>query len=228
MKAVILAAGEGGRMQPLTLKTPKPMLKIHGKPLLEYLLESLPKEIDEIIVVVGYLGDQIKKHFGGDFQGKKIRYVEQKEKLGTWKALELCKSLLGKGNFLLLYADDLHSPLSLQRCIKRGSMCVLLEKAPNPERFGVVILNPDKSVKEIEEKPKHPKSNLISCGPYVLNEKIFDYPPEKHENGEYYIPESVSQMAKDYKVYGVESDWWLPIGYPEDLKSAEEFLKEKP
>ncbi len=77
MQAVILAAGRGTRMGALTEHTPKPMLLVNGRPVLEYIFDSLPEEIDEVIIVVGYLGSVIQKHFGGFYKGKKILYVEQ-------------------------------------------------------------------------------------------------------------------------------------------------------
>jgi len=225
MQCVILAAGEGIRMRPLTLTAPKPMLKLNGKPILEYIFESLPDEITEVILVIGYLGDKIKGYFGDEFCGKKIKYVFQKEKSGTYKALELCKEYLDDDSFLMLYADDLHSPLNFKRCIDKKPLCVLLHnQANNPERFGVVLLNEDKTIKAIEEKPDKPKSNLVSCGPVCLDKRIFSYPPKPASNREYYLPESVSKLAKVFKINTAETDWWIPIGYPEDLKRAEEFL----
>src|SRR3989344_539802 len=94
MKAIILAAGEGIRMRPLTNNTPKPMLLLKGKPLLEHIIESLPKQVNEIILVVGYLHHQIHNHFHHFFEGFKIDYVIQSEKTGTYDALKLCSHLL--------------------------------------------------------------------------------------------------------------------------------------
>jgi len=225
MQCVILAAGEGVRMRPLTLNTPKPLLKVAGKTLLDYLLNGLPKEITELIIVIGYLGDKIKNYLGEEFLGKKVIYVHQRQKLGTFDALEHCESYLNKGNFLMLYADDFHSPLNFKRLLKTGGLGVLLAEVPNPERFGVAVMNPDGTIKEIEEKPKNPKSNLVSCGPAVLNRKILNFPPPKHHTGEYFLPDSINLMIKAGSTfYGVKSDWWIPIGYPEDLKKAEKFL----
>src|SRR3989344_8985294 len=110
MKAIILAAGEGKRMRPLTLTKPKPMLEVLDKPLLHWIIDSLPEEITEIILVIGYKGDQIKKYFGNSFGGRKITYIEQKEQLGTAHALKLVKPILKNGErFIFMYADDLHS-----------------------------------------------------------------------------------------------------------------------
>ena len=109
MKCIILAAGEGTRMKPLTNEIPKPMLKISGKPILEHILDSLPDNIDEVILVVGYLKEKIVNYFGDEFGKFKIKYVFQEGKLGTYRALELCKDLIiNDERFLMMYADDLH------------------------------------------------------------------------------------------------------------------------
>lgn len=228
MKCIILAAGEGTRMRPLTLKTPKPLLEVLGKPLIEYHFGSLPPEIHEVAVVIGYLGEQIQEHLGKEFRGKKISYILQKEYLGTFHAVELAKNFVGDQDFLVIYADDLVSPKSIKECIKKGSLCMLLSPVDRPERFGIVVLNPDGTVKELEEKPKNPKSNLANCGPCVLNKKIFDFPPPPSHKNEYFLTDSIALMMKaGHRIKSVIADWWMPIGYPEDLKKAEEFLFKK-
>ena len=119
MKAVILAAGEGVRMRPLTLKKPKPLLELAGKSLLHHIWELLPNKINEVILVVGYKARMIKKYLGKSFLGKKIVYVHQKTKKGTADALFLAKPYLNpKEKFLLLYADDLHDKKVLKDACK--------------------------------------------------------------------------------------------------------------
>lgn len=224
MQAVILAAGEGIRMRPLTLNTPKPLLPVLGQPLLSWTIKSFPKEIDEIIIVIGYLGDKIKDFFGSEFDGRSIKYVVQKQKLGTYDALKTARGLIKDDLFLTIYADDFFDTLSYERLIAKEAPAILVKEVADPKRFGVVTLNPDGSIKEIVEKPAKPESNLANCGPSVLNKRIFDYPPDKGKGGEYYLSESVSKLAKENKVYAVVAFKWLPIGFPEDLGKAEEFL----
>lgn len=214
-------------MRPLTLTTPKPMLEVLGKPLLAHTIDSLPKEVTEIIIVVGYLKDQIKNYFGSEWKGRKITYVEQPQKLGTYNALELCKPFIHNGRFLVLYADDLFSPSTYEALVNGKGMLVTVAEVSNPERFGVITLNPDDTIKEIEEKPKHPKTNLANAGPTVVTSAIFNYPPPKHPTGEYFFSEAVSILARHEPVHVVRAEWWLIIGYPEDLKKAETFLKQK-
>ncbi len=225
MQCVILAAGEGVRMRPLPLDPPKPMLTILGKPLLEYTIDSLPKEVDDIIIVEGYLGEKIQEYFGGKWKGRRIRYTHQPEKLGTYHALEMAKPLLKDGLFLMLYADDLFGPETYRRLVEKRSMALVVMEVVNPERFGVVTLRPDGTVLEIVEKPEHPTTNLANCGPTALTRAIFDYPPGKSSKGEHFLTEAVAKMAATHPVYTVKPDWWIPIGYPEDLEKAERFLK---
>src|SRR3989344_5644423 len=92
MQTVILAAGKGIRLRPVTLKVPKPLVLLNDRPILEHILNELPKKVDEVILVIGYLGDKVKKHFGNNFLGKKIKYVIQEEQLGTFHALKQAKN----------------------------------------------------------------------------------------------------------------------------------------
>jgi bifunctional UDP-N-acetylglucosamine pyrophosphorylase/glucosamine-1-phosphate N-acetyltransferase len=225
MQCVILAAGEGVRMRPLTLTTPKPMLKVLGKTLLEHTIDSLPAEVDELIIVVGYLGDQIREYFKHSYGGRRITYVHQPKKLGTYDALAMAEPFLKEGFFLVLYADDLFGPITYQRLVDAKSFAIVVQEVPNPERFGVVTLRPDGTVKEIEEKPEYPKSNLANCGPTALSKEIFKHPAPLHAKGEYFLTDSVAELALHHPVKVVRADWWMPIGYPEDLAKAEEFLK---
>ena len=223
MKALIFAAGEGKRMQPYTFEKPKPMIELLGKPLLHHLFDSLPDSIDEVILVVGYKAEQIKDYFGVVFNGRRIHYVQQDRATGTAHALFLARPYLTRGeNFLALYADDLHDKKAMEKSLTYDRS-LLVKYEEKPEKFGVVSIDKDKKVLELEEKPEKPKSNLVSIGVYVLDEKIFQYQPQMHK-GEYYMATMIGDMLKDHPIYAVESDFWIPIGYPEDLKKAEEIL----
>lgn len=223
MKCVILAAGEGIRMRPLTIENPKPLLKVAGKSLLEHTFSVLPQEVDEVILVVGYLGEKIRNFCGDNFYGRPVTYVWQAEKLGTGYALRLCKPNLGKGRFLLLYADDLHGSLGIRDCL-RHERSLLISEHQNPKKFGVVTLNPDGSVKQIIEKPDDPPTNLVSTGAMVLDQSIFDYESDPHPNGEHYLTSMFDKMLKDHKVMAARAERWFPIATPEDLLAAEKFI----
>ena len=214
-------------MRPLTLKTTKPMIKICGRPLLEHIIGALPSIVDELILVVGYLQDQIRHYFKESFGRFKITYIIQKEKLGTYHALKLCKRFLGPGErFFLIYADDLHGSRALEKCAQSEGLCSVIDENETPSKFGVVELNDDNSIKSIEEKPADPKTNLVLTGAQLLTKGVLNFPARRHPNGEYYLTDSLAQMiAAGHKIYTVKTDFWLPIGYPEDIKKAEELLQ---
>jgi NDP-sugar pyrophosphorylase family protein len=227
MKAIILAAGEGIRMRPLTEDTPKPMLKIQNKPILEHILDSLPPKIDQVVLVVGYLHQQIQDYFGDRYKNLKIDYVIQTEKLGTYNALELCRDFIDDDEkFIVTYADDLHGADNLKRCSEAENCAILVLEAEDPRKFGVVEVDDEGFVKSIEEKPENPKSNLVSTGVLVLDKNVFKYPAREHSNGEHYLTDSIAQMIDaGHKFRAIRSNFWLPIGYPEDLEKAEKILK---
>lgn len=227
MKAIILAAGEGVRMKPLTDDTPKPMLLLNGKPILEHILSSLPNKVDRVILVVGYLNQQIHDYFGHHYRHLKIDYVIQPEKLGTYRALELCKDMINdEDKFIVTYADDLHGAENFKNCSESENCAILVLKADDPRKFGVVEVNSQDMVIGIEEKPENPKSNLVSTGVLMLDKDIFNYPARRHTNGEYYLTDSIAQMIEaGYRFQAIRSNFWLPIGYPEDLERAENILK---
>jgi NDP-sugar pyrophosphorylase family protein len=223
MQCVILAAGAGKRMHPLTITRPKPLVEVAGKPLLDHIVSALPKVIDELIFVVGYRQEDLRAHIGDNFYGRPVRYAVQKEPLGTAYALLCAKDLL-KGRFLVMLADDLHDAPSLARLVKHG-MAVSVAESEHPERFGVVTLNENGTVREMIEKPSVPASNLVSTGVLVLDEHIFDYTAEPAANGERFLSNMVAQLARDYPVVAERQDFWLPIGYPEDIAHAEACLR---
>lgn len=103
----------------------------------------------------------------------------------------------------------------------------MVKEVPDPRRFGVIVADDRGKVLDLIEKPISPPSNLASTGVKVLDSKIFNYPAKQHPNGEYYITDSLSQMVRDYEMYAVKCDFWLPIGYPEDIPKAEEALRAK-
>ncbi len=216
-------------MRPLTENTPKPLLKVAGKTILEQIISRLPEEISELILVVGYLGQQIVDFCGDEFLGRKVKYVWQEKKLGTFHALKLCQYLFEPSErFLMLFADDIHGAEGIAECVKY-ERALVVEETDEPWKFGIVQLGEDMSITDIVEKPeKNPPSNLASTGVLLLDTKIFDYEAEQHPNGEYYLTSALSKMLKSgHKVYAVKSTLWLPVGYPEDIKKAEERLKEE-
>lgn len=227
MKAVILAGGEGVRMRPLTLTKPKSLVEVLGKSLLHHIWEALPRRVDEVLLVIAEnsKGKMIQNAFGPSFGGKRITYVVQEKPLGTGHALSLCRSRLGADErFLFLLGDDLHGRRPLAEMI-RHPLAILVHHHPHPHRFGVVEVGPDGRVASFEEKPAAPKSNLVSPGVFVLDQRVFNYPLPVHEaSGEYFLTPQVAAFMKEHPFAVVRSDFWIPIATPEDLARAEEIL----
>lgn len=232
MKCLILAAGRGVRMLPLTYETPKPMLPVLGKPILSYTLEFLPKIIDEVIFVIGYLGKQIKDFFGDNYGGRKISYITQEKFLGTGHALFLAKDFLINERFLVLYGDDFYGKRDLEKCVKHD-LCLLTKYLADPGRFGFLKMDEKGNLTEIIELSLEPidchlKVYPIFTGASVLDSRIFCYDLVKLKNKEEYgLPQTVVKMALDVPIFLEKADFWLPVGNPEDLKIVEDYLKNK-
>ena len=219
MKAVILCAGEGTRMRPLTFTIPKQLLKVGDKAVLEHIFHELPDQIDEVILVVKYLAGQIQDYFGEEFLGKKIHYVTQVSKdYGTWIGLNEAKHLLGKEKFLVLLGDDILDKESIESCLEHD-FSVLVKEVEDPRRFGVVLANEHGKILDFIEKPEEQISNLANTGVQVLDYRIFNYPARQHKNGEYYLTDSVARLAKDHDVFIKLAKSWISMATPEDLES---------
>jgi len=222
MQCVILAAGKGTRLRPLTDDTPKPLVHVAGKTLFDHVVEALPSAVTELIIVTGYLEERIRAYCGETFHGKKVTYIHQDTQTGPAQALWLCKNHI-HGRFLLMFSDDIHGKDDLARATSYTRSMLAITSA-HPERFGVIVRDADGTLSAMIEKPTHPPSNLVSTGPLVLDENIFDFPPETPINGEYFMPEILERYAKAYPVAVVEQRLWIPIGYPDDVTRAEQLL----
>lgn len=211
-------------MHPLTLERPKPLIEVAGKPVLEHIMDALPEEVTEIILVIGYKGEMIRARYGDSYKGRSISYVHQWMASGTAHALSVARPLLN-GRFLFMYGDDIHGAEALAEIVKHP-LGILAATHSEPSKFGVIEKNEDGTLKQIVEKPAYPTSNLINPGGIVLDERIFDYPAPRHESGEYYLTDPIGAFAKDHPVMVVEQPLWIPVGYPEDIAKAEAILRD--
>ncbi len=202
------------------------MVPLFGAPILEHIVNDLPREVDELVIVVGYLKDQIMGHFGARFGRFRISYVEQSEPRGTYPALLACEGHLpDEGRFLVMYADDLHGRAGLSSAIRCPDLALLVAPVEDPRKFGVVDVRSDGRIEHIEEKPEHPRTNLVSTGVLTLTKDVFRYPARPHTNGERYLTDSIAQMIEArYSIRAIQSTFWLPLGCPQDLAKAERIL----
>ncbi len=223
MQCVILCAGKGTRMSPLTDTIPKPLIKVCGKAIFDHIIEALPSEIDEVVLIVGYRKEQIQEHCGENYLGKRIVYCEQENFAGgTGDALMCAKDVL-HGKFLFMYGDDIHGAKMLKKAVT-SEHAILGTHSDTPEKFGVLVPNENGTLKSILEKPENPPSNLINIGGFVINESIFEYTVPVSSSGELYVTDMLTEYAKHNPVQIFEQDFWVPIGYPEDIEKAERVL----
>jgi NDP-sugar pyrophosphorylase family protein len=222
MQVVILAAGNGKRMGKLTKSVPKPMLKIKGKPILEHKINSLPKEIKEVVLVIGYRGEQIINYFKKEFAGKKIKYFFQKKLNGTGGALHLVKSVLGD-RFMVINGDDLYLKKDLRKLLKH-ELGILAREISNSGQSGGLKTDRRGNLVEVIEKDKSSKNKLVNTGAYVLNKEFFNYDPVPIGNGEFGLPQTLAKMSDKHKIKVEKATLWHSIGFPEDLEEAEKII----
>ncbi len=210
-------------MRPLTLNTPKPLLKVNGKPIIDYVLESFPPEIDEVIVVIKYLGWRIKKHINKKNRGLRVRYALGSDK-GTAYSFMAAKRYLRNERFLLVYGDEIPDPHDIKNCLTHD-LSILVFKSQNPRTNGIAFLKDDGTIKNILEKPKNPKSDLAMDGVMVLNTDIFTYTPILTK-GEYYLSTMVGLFVRDHRVFPVQAKNFIgDLTSPHDLIRVGEMLK---
>ncbi len=218
-----MAAGRGTRMKPLTDATPKPLIKVVGKPILDHIAAALPSEITEIILIVNYKAEQIKAHCGAVYFGRPVTYVMQDNPAGGTGAALRCAESYITDTFLVLNGDDICGPVALQKIV-REEHAMFFHTSDHPEDFGVIIENLDGTLKALDEKPAQPTSNKVSTGSFLLSPQIFSYHTETHQNGEVYLVDMVTKYANEHSIKLIEQELWLPIGRPQDIKIAEELL----
>lgn len=235
LKAIILSAGEGSRMRPLTLTKPKTMLPVAGKPIIQYNIESLRDNgITDILLIVRYKEEIVRNYFGdGSDFGVNISYKTQKDFLGTANAISYGEDFIDD-SIIVLNGDIILDDEIIHEIIKKYNYLspdtlMLLTEVEDPSAFGVVEIE-NGNIKNIVEKPKREEapSNLVNAGIYIFNKDIFDKIRETEisERGEYEITGSVSLQIEDNKtVIGHKtSKDWIDVGRPWELIEVNEEL----
>lgn len=235
LKAIILSAGEGSRMRPLTLTKPKTMLPVAGKPIIQYNIESLRDNgITDILLIVRYKEEIVRNYFGdGSDFGVNISYKTQKDFLGTANAISYGEDFIDD-SIIVLNGDIILDDEIIHEIIKKYNYLspdtlMLLTEVEDPSAFGVVEIE-NGNIKNIVEKPKREEapSNLVNAGIYIFNKDIFDKIRETEisERGEYEITDSVSlQIEDNKKVIGHKtSKDWIDVGRPWELIEVNEEL----
>lgn len=231
MKALILCAGKGTRLRPLTFTIAKHLIPIVNKPVIFYILEKIKKvDIEEVGIVVNPENINDFKEFLGNGEkfGLKIEYILQEEPKGLAHAVWVSKDFIGNDSFLMylgdnLILDNIEPFVNEFRKNEDLKASILLSPVEDPSRFGVAVMNEGNIIKVVE-KPKEPISNLAIIGLYLFRNTIF----EGIENikpswrGELEITDAIEYLIdKGYKVKGhVVYGWWKDTGKPEDLIEA--------
>ena len=227
MKCVILAAGEGKRMHPLTFTRPKIMLPLAGKPLVEWnLINAKAAGFKDFVFVVGYRSEMVRDYFG---DGKKwnvhIEYVNQGKAMGTAHAISMVEPFVD--DCVVVCGDTIFGKEDIKN-IRKKTISIGLTNVENPKEYGVVEIK-DKSVVKIYEKMETPSSNVINAGIYHFTKKIFDYikKTEKSPRGEFEITDSINLLLQKENMQGVFLKEWRDVVYPWHLLDANEELLKK-
>jgi len=240
MKAVILAAGEGKRLRPITSTRPKPLIPIAGKPLLEHTILGLKAAgIDEILLIVGYKEQLIKDYFsnGIDKFNIKIEYITQEEYLGTAHAANYAKDFIKDETFLMMYGDILVDPIVFKEVVEKFHKTkteglISLIEVNNPQEFGIITLNSNGYVEKITEKPSPELNlgNLANAGIFIFDSLIFKAieMTEKSVRDEYEFTDSmellINQLNGKIIGYTIKEYFWSDIGLPWQLLDANNFI----
>jgi glucose-1-phosphate thymidylyltransferase len=235
MQAVVLAAGEGTRLRPLTKDKPKGMVEIDGEPLLTHVFDQLVDiGVEEIVVVVGYLKENIISHFGDEFEGIPITYTHQREQNGLAHALLTVEDHIDD-DFVLMLGDNVFDA-NLEEVVDRQrerhtDAAFLVEEVPLSEasRYGVCDTNELGEIVDVVEKPEEPPSNLVMTGFYTFTPAIFHacHLVQPSDRGEYELSEAIDLLIESGRtIDAIEMDGWrIDVGYPEDRDRAEERLQ---
>lgn len=221
MKAVILAAGEGTRMRPLTGDTPKPLLPVAGKPIVQHNIDRIENHVEEIVIVTGYLSERFRDRYR---ERDDIKLVEQEEQLGTADAIYQVKDEI-QGRFLVLNGDSIYS--RLEELIGYDHALVA-GRAEKPENYGVLQLKRSIPV-GIDEKPEEPETDLVNAGAYVLEDDIFPMleDVERSGRGEKEFTDALDSYLEEKHFEMVVDEGWHHCSYPWDLiKATEELMQE--
>ena len=221
MDAIILAAGLGTRLRPHTETTPKPLLPIRGRPILDWSLGALPRAVDRVVVVIHYLADQVEAYLRGQRHFARWETVYQEKPRGTGDALRSCRDRLRSERFFVLNGDDLYGAADLA-ALAECPAGLLVHPVDEPERFGIAFLKPDGTLDRLVEKPKLTGRHLANTGAYLFPDHVFETELQESARGEFEITDYVSALAAREPVHAVQTKFWLPIGTVEAWQAAQE------
>lgn len=236
MKALVLCAGKGTRLQPLTYSMPKHILPLANVPIVSHIIKKLVNlGITEIGLIVGYMQDQVRETVGdGSHLGAKISYIVQDSPKGLAHAVKMGQDFVGDDSFMVFLGDNIFED-DLTNLVRRyndekPSSIIILKEVDEPQRFGIAVLKGDTMV-NVVEKPKDPPSNLAIAGVYIFDKDVFQAIDELEPSwrGEYEITDAIQGLIdKGLTVKGeILKGKWLDTGKPRDLIDANMYLCSK-
>ncbi|MFA4877385.1 MAG: bifunctional sugar-1-phosphate nucleotidylyltransferase/acetyltransferase [Methanoregula sp.] len=228
MECVVLAAGEGKRMRPLTAKRPKVMLPLANRPMMEHLvLAARDAGISRFVFVVGYGEREIRRYFAdGSRWGIQIEYASQRQQHGTADAVKASQELIS-GPFLVMNGDMVLRQKDIADLCRKTAPCMSTSTTDHPGDFGVVLVDNDR-VTSLEEKSARPKSNLINAGAYFFTPEIFEYIDNVRPSprGELELTDALSVLIEEERLQSHTLSYWMDVGYPWDMLDANATLME--
>src|SRR6516162_2106103 len=211
MDAVLLAAGLGTRLRPHTLTTPKPLLSVQGRPILDWTLGALAASVDRVVVVVHFLAEQVEAYLRRQTRFKEWAIVPQGTPQGTGDALRKCRNEIRSERFLVINGDDLFGAADFAKLAAFPAGLIVTE-VQEPKKFGIAFLKPDGTLEKLVEKPDLPPPQLANTGAYVFPRDVFELEVSRSQRGEYEITDYVTQLAARRPFHVVRSTFWFPIG----------------
>ncbi|MBK9748369.1 MAG: glucose-1-phosphate thymidylyltransferase [Chloroflexi bacterium] len=233
MKGIILAAGQGTRLRPVTLTMPKPLVPVANMPLIGYAIEVLHNAgIEEIGIVANELDSPISRELGdGSALGVKLSYIVQAEQRGLAHAIGLTKDFVAGEPFCVFLGDNIFQDKmgDLLRAFPASDSeaNIALGEVADPTRFGIAEVQ-DGVIKRVVEKPKVPPSNLAIAGVYLFRSSIYDSISKikPSARNEYEITDAIQHLIESgakvthYKITG----WWIDAGKPDSIMQANQLV----
>lgn len=234
VKVIVLAGGYGTRLQPLTYTKPKPMLPLVGKPILQFIIESIAgEESADILITTNYCREQIIDYFGdGSDFGVRLVYPEEKKPLGTAGSVKNSEKYLNE-TFAVIQGDNI-TEIKLKHILSfhremGGIATIALLPVERPHQFGIAQLDVDNKVLRFKEKPQQDEffSDLANIGLYILEPEVLDYIPF---GVEYDFAKDVfpKLLSSGEKIYGFSArGFWTDVGIPENYLKAARWILSK-
>lgn len=227
MKAIILAAGKGSRLAPLTDTTPKPMISIAGRPIIEHTLENIYTQVDEIIIVVKYLKEKISDYFWDNFKWTKISYHIQWEEKWTGAALFWIDF---EDDFILINGDSIFEKKDLDNLINSKNYWALVFETDTPEKYWIFEQDSNKFATKIVEKPEKFIWNLANLWAYKFSSKMLELVKkiELSSRWEYEITDAINLFIEKNRFELINLEWKIiDITYAWDILWANKYFLEK-